>query len=55
MLTGLKGSSFLCKCVFYRPEYNPKGGESIEMNFKGLQIQKRNILTGRAHGADDKN
>ena len=26
MLTGLKISSLAFKCVFYRPEYNAKGG-----------------------------
>ena len=26
MLTGLKVSSLACKCVFYRPEHNEKGG-----------------------------
>ena len=26
MLTGLKVSSLACKCVFYRPEQNAKGG-----------------------------
>ena len=26
MLAGLKVSSLACKCVFYRPEHNAKGG-----------------------------
>ena len=26
MLTGLQVSSLACKCVFYRLEYNAKGG-----------------------------
>ena len=26
MLTDLKVSSLTCKCVFYRPELNAKGG-----------------------------
>ena len=26
MLTDLKVSSLACKCVFYRPEHNTKGG-----------------------------
>ena len=26
MLTSLKVSSLACKCVFYRPEHNAKGG-----------------------------
>ena len=26
MLTGWKESSLACKCVFYRPEQNAKGG-----------------------------
>ena len=25
-VTGLKVPSYACKCVFYRPEHNPKGG-----------------------------
>ena len=26
MLTGFKVSSLACKCVFYKPEHNAKGG-----------------------------
>ena len=26
MLTGLKVSSLVSKCIFYRPDHNPKGG-----------------------------
>ena len=26
MLTDMKVSSLACKCVFYRPEHNAKGG-----------------------------
>ena len=26
MLTSLKVSSMTCKCIFYRPELNAKGG-----------------------------
>ena len=26
MLTGSKVSSLACKCIFYRPEHNAKGG-----------------------------
>ena len=29
MLTGLKVSSLTCKCVFYRPEHNAKGGTEL--------------------------
>ena len=39
MLTGLKVSSLVCKCVFYRPEPNAKGGFP-ELNFDGLKMQK---------------
>ena len=33
MLTGLKVSFLACKCVFYRPEHNAKGGshDSLKM------------------------
>ena len=41
MLTGLKVSSFLCKCVFYRLEHNAKGTElNLKLNFEGLEMQK---------------
>ena len=39
MLTGLKASSLACKCLFYRPEHNAKGGH-MELNFEGLGMQK---------------
>ena len=29
MLTSFKVSSLACKCVFYRPEHNAKGGPYI--------------------------
>ena len=31
MLTGFKVSPSACKCVFYRPEHNAKGGLGLEM------------------------
>ena len=39
MLAGLKVSSLVCKCVFYRPEHNPKG-DPRQLNFEGLEMQK---------------
>ena len=39
MLSDLKVSSLTCKCVFYRPEHNSKGG-TIDLNFESLEIQK---------------
>ena len=58
MLAGLKVPSLACKCVFYRPEHNAKGGmggEGMELNFEGLEIQKWNMPTDRAQRVDDKN
>ena len=48
MLTGLKMSSSECKCVLYRPDHNAKGNP-MKLNFEGLEIQKWNIPTDRAH------
>ena len=39
MLTGLKVSSLTCKCVFYRPEINAKGGPH---GLEGLEIKHTN-------------
>ena len=39
MLTGLKGSTLVCKCVFYRIRHNAKG-VLIELNFEGPEMQK---------------
>ena len=39
MLTGLKVSFLVFKCVLYRPEHNAKG-DPMELNFEGLEIQK---------------
>ena len=38
MLTGLKVSSLVRKCLFYRPEHNGTGG--MELNFEGLAMWK---------------
>ena len=57
MLAGLKVPSLACKCVFYRPEHNAKGGmvgEGMELNFEGLEIQKWNIPTDRAQRVNKK-
>ena len=41
MLTDLKVSSLACKCMFNRPENNPKGGgDHMELNFEDFEIQK---------------
>ena len=37
MLACLKASSWVCKCVIYRPENNAEGGP-LELNFEGLEI-----------------
>ena len=54
MITGLKVLSSACNCVFYRPRHtawrDPK-----ELNFEGLDIQKRNIPTDSAQRVDEKN
>ena len=55
MLTGLKVSSFACKCVFYRPEHNARvERDPMELNFEGLEMLKRNIPTDRAQIVDGK-
>ena len=41
MLIGLKESSLVRKCVFYRPEHSAKG-KAMELNFKGLEMEKWN-------------
>ena len=44
MLTGLKVSSLACKSVFYKTEQNlMQRGDTMELNFQGLEIQKPNI------------
>ena len=54
MLTGLAVSFLACKCSFYRPEHN-SSGIPMEMNFKGLEMQKWNKPADRAQRVDDKN
>ena len=54
MLTSLKVSSLVCKCVFYGRKPNAKG-DHIELNFKGLEMEKRNIPIGRVQRIDEKN
>ena len=48
MLTELKVSFLVRKCVFYRR------GDPMELNFEGLEMQKWNIPTNRAQRADEK-
>ena len=47
MLADLKVPSFACKCVFYRAEHNAVG-DPMELNFEGLEMQKRNTPTNIA-------
>ena len=54
MLTSLKVSSLICKCVFYGRETNAKWDHS-ELNFEGLEMGKRNIPMGRVQRIDEKN
>ena len=51
MLTGLKVSSLASKYVFYRPEHNAKE-DPMELNFKGLEMQKWNLSADRAQRED---
>ena len=39
MVPGIKFWYLAGKCVFYRPEHNPKGRPSM-LNFEGLEMQK---------------
>ena len=48
MLTELKVSFLVRKCVFYRT------GDPMEPNFEGLEMQKWNIPTNRTQTADEK-
>ena len=51
-ITGLKVSSYACKCVFWRPEHNAK--EELHGNeFECFEMQKWNILTERAQREDE--
>ena len=52
MLTGLKGSSLACKCVFCKPEHN---SNPMRVNFEGLEIQKWNVAMDRAQIVHEKN
>ena len=52
MLTGLKGSSLACKCVFCKPEHN---SNPMKVSFEGLEIQKWNIAMDRAQIVHEKN
>ena len=54
MLTGLKVSSLVCKCIFYRSEHNAMG-DCMKLNCEGLEIQKWNIPMNRAEKLDEKN
>ena len=42
ILTTLKIYSLTCKYVFYRPELNVKGGDSMELNFAGHKMKHTN-------------
>ena len=43
----------ISKRVLYRTEHNEKGGP-MELNFGGLEMQKRNILMETAQRVDEK-
>ena len=51
MLTDLKVSSLVCKCVFNRREHN---ANPVELNFEGLEMQKSNVPTKRAQRVKEK-
>ena len=40
MLTGLKVLSLPCKCVILQTRTYCKGGDTMELNFEGLEIPK---------------
>ena len=42
MLTGLKVSSFTCKCIFYTPELNAKAMDPMKLNFGSLEMKHTN-------------
>ena len=44
MLKGLKVSSLVCKCVFYRPEHKQR--DAMELNFKVLEMQNMKYTNG---------
>ena len=51
----LSSCNLACKCVFYRPEYNAKGGDHLELNFEDTEMQKWNKPTDRAQIVDEIN
>ena len=54
MLTDLKMLCLEPKCVFCRPKQDAKG-ESHELNFDCLKMQKTNIRMDRAQGIGQQN
>ena len=42
MLTGLKVSSFTCKCIFYTPELNAKAMDPMKLNLGSLEMKHTN-------------
>ena len=51
----LSSCNLACKCVFYRPECNAKGGDHLELNFEDTEMQKWNKPTDRAQIVDEIN
>ena len=52
-ITGLKLSSLACKTGFYKPKHKRKG-DFMELNFEGLELQKRNVVTEIIQIVDEK-
>ena len=47
-------SSLACKCVNFTDQNIIQRRNSMELNFKGLEMKKWNIATGRVQRADEK-
>ena len=54
MLTGLNVSSFACKCVFYRPDSNAKGGPHKVELWRSWNTEIKHTIV-RAQKVDEKN
>ena len=52
MITGLKVSPLPCKCAFYKPEHNAKGGRH-EIEYEDQEMQKWNIQKNGVQRADE--
>ena len=47
-------SSLACKCVFYKPEHVMQRGNTMEIDFKCLEMQQWNMPTHGAQRVDEK-